>query len=262
MRSGIAAASLPILLPPRFGGSLTLGTVLIDIFEPPTAASLRTRSAASSRGTASRERSARGSPCTSPAPLNLGVPSPTSPLASLPLPAPARFATSPGSASLSPSPRGAQTPQIDAVGEVPSDGRMVIGGGAMYALIGGRVWLAPQALRAVIDRSPGTRRAEGTRRQGGISEISGGRGEEFQEGKKKEVGSDEGNRGESSLDSSRPVATDDLGDDDFDDLPIELEEQLRSYGPEMWVFNRVPGARVPRARIGYDDAVRRYVLPM
>ncbi|KLT45807.1 Ribokinase-like protein, partial [Cutaneotrichosporon oleaginosum] len=80
-----------------------------------------------------------------------------------------------------------------------------IGGGAMYALIGARVWLAPQSLRTVIDRSP-----------------------EFP------------------------------GDDEFDDLPLKLEKQLHSYGPEMWVFNRVPGARVPTARIRYDDAVRSY----
>ncbi|BEJ13470.1 hypothetical protein CspHIS471_0306440 [Cutaneotrichosporon sp. HIS471] len=46
--------------------------------------------------------------------------------------------------------------------------------------------------------------------------------------------------------------------DEFDDLPRELEEELLSYGSKMWVFNRIPGARVPRARIGYDGAVRSY----
>ncbi|BEI82640.1 hypothetical protein CcaverHIS002_0305080 [Cutaneotrichosporon cavernicola] len=46
--------------------------------------------------------------------------------------------------------------------------------------------------------------------------------------------------------------------DEFDDLPRELEEELLSYGPNMWVFNRVPGGRVPRARIGYNGAVRSY----
>jgi hypothetical protein len=116
----------------------------------------------------------------------------------------------------------------------------------MYALIGARVWLAPQALRTVIDRSPGTRRGEGVGREAGISGISGG------------GGGREGERmGGALLPPSQPGASEDLGDDEFDDLPLELEEQLRSYGPEMWVFNRVPGARVPRARIGYDDVVRR-----
>jgi hypothetical protein len=125
----------------------------------------------------------------------------------------------------------------------------------MYALIGARVWLAPQALRTVIDRSPGTRRGEGVGREAGISGISGGGSMEEEE---RGGGGREGERmGGALLPPSQPGASEDLGDDEFDDLPLELEEQLRSYGPEMWVFNRVPGARVPRARIGYDDVVRR-----
>ncbi|BEJ05985.1 hypothetical protein CcaverHIS641_0305070 [Cutaneotrichosporon cavernicola] len=229
----------------------SIGTVLIDIFEPQSAASLGTSSAVSSWAASSSGRT-DSAPlgCSSTGELHPSMPCPTSslplpllaspsalvsfsdlhpkvpsstPLISSSLPTSASFSSSPS--EISPSPR--KAPQIEAVGEIPLGGRMVIGGGAMYAIVGARVWLPPIALRTIIDRSPGRRRVEGEA-QGGVTAAPPG---------------------------SLPARE---NPDEFDDLPRELEEELLSYGPNMWVFNRVPGGRVPRARIGYNGAVRSY----
>jgi len=96
---------------------------------------------------------------------------------------------------------GTSTPQLpfdssQTLSSTPS--HELLGGGALYNLVGARIWLLPSELRTLVDRAPG-----GT------------------------------------------------------DLSAKFEENLNSFGPEMWVWNEFEGSRMTRSRIAYENGSRR-----
>lgn len=111
--------------------------------------------------------------------------------------------------------------------------RSLLGGGGLYALIGARVWLPPSELRTIVDRAPRT-----------TGDVL--------------IASDLDDRRGSS--SSFPDVRDgrrfDVTAKDDEDFPLSLECQLQYFGSEMWVYNRAPGLRFPRAHIAYNGDSR------
>ncbi|WRT70892.1 uncharacterized protein IL334_007891 [Kwoniella shivajii] len=97
---------------------------------------------------------------------------------------------------------GPSTPQLS-LDDIPSpnaeDVYEMLGGGALYALVGARFWLSPKQLRTLVDRSP---------------------------------------------------------EDEPNDLPIEVEDKLKSLGEDIWVWNRGKGTKMTRARIRYEGDIR------
>jgi hypothetical protein len=95
--------------------------------------------------------------------------------------------------------------------------RAVLGGGALYALIGARVWLPPSEMRAVVDHAPRPRPSS--------------------------VDLWLDNVRSSTTSPATPSCKDD------DDFPSALQAEIEQFGHEMWVFNRAPGLRFPRTDI-------------
>lgn len=92
-----------------------------------------------------------------------------------------------------------------------------IGGGALYALIGARMWIEPGQLRTLIDAAP--RAAKATSLANGAAQANG------------------------SAVAPGPEA---------DDFPHPLEAHLSQFGPDMWAYNRQPGLRAVSAYLWYN----------
>ena len=54
-----------------------------------------------------------------------------------------------------PNPNPGSTPQLSFTSHFPSTTHEVLGGGALYALVGARMWFSPEDLCTLVDRAPG-----------------------------------------------------------------------------------------------------------
>ncbi|KAL1412478.1 hypothetical protein Q8F55_000223 [Vanrija albida] len=118
-------------------------------------------------------------------------------------------------------------PAADAHGPAYASG--TIGGGALYALIGARMWIEPGQLRTLIDAAP---------RATAIAAA---------------VSSAQPNGSAPAPAPAEPEA---------EDFPQPLEAHLSQYGRDMWAYNRQPGLRAVSAYLWYDGDGKRNYTPI